>query len=56
MKAQLIVIGAVPRTRVGSRLFGKTGQLLRDTTCQVLAVPVAAVANHVTEDVRKEAA
>jgi nucleotide-binding universal stress UspA family protein len=56
MKAQLIVIGAKPRTRIGSRLFGKTGQLLRDATCPVLAVPVAAVANHATEDVRKEAA
>jgi nucleotide-binding universal stress UspA family protein len=55
-KAQLIVIGAAPRSRVGARLFGKTGQLLRDATCPVLAVPVAPVANQATEDVRKEAA
>ena len=40
MKAGLLVIGAARRTRIGSRLFGKTGQLLRDATCPVLAVPV----------------
>ena len=55
-KAQLIVIGAARRSRIGSRLFGKTGQLLRDARCPVLAVPVAAVANQVTGGVLKQAA
>jgi len=39
INAELLVIGATPRTRVGSRLFGETGQILRDTRCPVLAVP-----------------
>ena len=30
---------AEARTRLGSRLFGKTAQLLRDAACPVLAVP-----------------
>ena len=55
-KAQLIVIGAQRRTRIGSKLFGKTGHLLRDANCPVLAVPVAAAANHATENVRRKAA
>jgi nucleotide-binding universal stress UspA family protein len=38
--ASLLVIGAGGRTRIGSRLFGRTGTLLRDATCPVLAVPV----------------
>jgi nucleotide-binding universal stress UspA family protein len=38
--ASLLIIGAGGRTRVGSRLFGTTGTLLRDSTCPVLAVPV----------------
>jgi nucleotide-binding universal stress UspA family protein len=55
-KAQLIVIGAARRTRIGSKLFGKTGQLLRDAECPVLAVPVATVAHQATENVRRQAA
>jgi nucleotide-binding universal stress UspA family protein len=43
--ASLLVVGAGGRTRVGSRLFGKTGTLLRDATCPVLAVPIAASAD-----------
>ena len=39
INAELLVIGATPRTRVGSRLFGETGQILRDARCPVLAVP-----------------
>jgi nucleotide-binding universal stress UspA family protein len=39
--ASLIVIGARERTRIGSRLFGKIGTLLRDARCPVLAVPVS---------------
>lgn len=56
LKAQLIVIGAARRTRIGSRLFGKTGQLLRDATCPVLAVPVPQTAKQRSEDLRKAAA
>jgi nucleotide-binding universal stress UspA family protein len=56
MRAQLIVIGAARRNRIGSRLFGKTGQLLRDAKCPVLAVPVADVANQATENVGRQAA
>ena len=56
MKAQLIVIGAVRRTRIGNRLFGKTGQLLRDVRCPILAVPIPTVARQATDNVRKEAA
>lgn len=60
MKAQLVVIGAARRTRIGSRLFGTTGQLLRDSTCPVLAVPALAAAHadtdQVTKDVLKQAA
>ena len=44
LKAQLLVIGAASRTRVGSRLFGKTAQLLRDAECPILAVPVRSAA------------
>lgn len=39
MQAGLLVIGAAPRNRVGRRLFGKTGELLRDARCPILAVP-----------------
>jgi nucleotide-binding universal stress UspA family protein len=56
MKAQLIVIGAARRTRIGSTLFGKTGQLLRDARCPILAVPSATVARQATDTVREEAA
>jgi nucleotide-binding universal stress UspA family protein len=55
-KAQLIVIGAARRSAIGSKLFGKTGQLLRDARCPILAVPVAAVANQATTEVHKQAA
>jgi universal stress protein A len=55
-KAQLIVIGAARRSAIGSRLFGKTGQLLRDAKCPILAVPVATVAKQVTRDVHEQAA
>jgi nucleotide-binding universal stress UspA family protein len=50
MKAQLIVIGAARRSRIGSKLFGKTGQLLRDATCPILAVPVSDAAEHLHEE------
>ena len=56
MKAPLIVIGAARRTRVGSKLFGKTGQLLRDTRFPILAVPMATVARQASDDVWEEAA
>jgi nucleotide-binding universal stress UspA family protein len=56
LNAQLVVIGAAPRTRIGRRLFGRTGQLLRDATSPVLAVPVAAAATHGTTDQRRRAA
>lgn len=55
-KAQLIVIGAARRTRIGSKLFGTTGQLLRDAECPVLAVPVREAAKERHEDLTKEAA
>lgn len=55
-RAQLIVIGAARRTRIGSTLFGKTGQLLRDAPCPILAVPVPAVAVQATDDAREQAA
>ena len=55
-KATLIVIGAARRNRIGSRLFGTTGQLLRDANCPVLAVPVATVVNHAGENVGQQAA
>ena len=54
--AQLIVIGAARRTWIGSRLFGNTGQLLRDAKCPVLAVPVTDAANARTNDLNKLAA
>ena len=56
MKSQLIVIGAEPRTRIGSYLFGTTGQLLRDAKCPVLAVPVRAAAKARTNDLNQVAA
>jgi len=56
MKAQLLVIGAVRRSALGSRLFGKTGQLLRDATCPVLAVPAVSAALSAVEDVHPLAA
>jgi nucleotide-binding universal stress UspA family protein len=56
MKAQLIVIGAARRTWIGSKLFGKTGQLLRDARCPILAVPSPTVAHQATDNVRDRAA
>ena len=56
MKAQLLVIGAVRRSGLGSRLFGKTGQLLRDAPCPVLAVPAGSVTHSATEDIQSLAA
>jgi len=55
MKAPLIVIGAAPRTRIG-RLFGKTGQLLRDARSPILAVPIPTVAREATDNFWEEAA
>ena len=49
MKTPLIVIGAARRTRVGSRLFGMTGQLIRDARGPILAVPIAREARHATD-------
>ncbi len=49
MNAQLLVIGAARRSTLGSRLFGTTGQLLRDAPCPVLAVPAMAAARADTE-------
>jgi nucleotide-binding universal stress UspA family protein len=48
--ASLLVIGAGGRTRIGSRLFGKTGTLLRNATCPV-AVPIS---NAVREETGRE--
>ena len=56
MKAQLLVIGAASRTRIGSRLFGTIGQLLRDSPCPVLAVPASAAAQADTDEVTRLAA
>ena len=56
MNAQLLVIGAGRRSALGSRLFGKTAQLLRDATCPVLAVPAVAVARADIEPVQPLAA
>lgn len=39
MDADLIVIGARRRNRVGRRLFGVTRELLTDAICPVLAIP-----------------
>ena len=55
-QATLLVIGAAPRTRFGSRLFGKTGQLLRDARCPVLAVPAPAATQTDRRGVMKRAA
>jgi nucleotide-binding universal stress UspA family protein len=55
-KAQLLVIGAVCRSALGSRLFGKTAQLLRDATCPILAIPVTSATHSATEDVHSRAA
>ena len=55
-EAQLIVIGAAHRTRIGSKLFGKTGQLLRDAQCPVLAVPVPDAAKRGIEVMNRVAA
>ena len=55
MNAELIVVGAIRRSTLGSRLFGETGQLLRDAMCPVLAVPPAFTAS-ATEDARSLAA
>ena len=56
MKAELLVIGAVRRSALGSRLFGKTGQLLRDAPCPVLAVPAGSATHSATGDVHPLAA
>ena len=56
MKAPLIVIGAARRTRIGSTLFGKTGQLLRDVRGPMLAVPLSTVGRQATDSFWEEAA
>jgi nucleotide-binding universal stress UspA family protein len=56
MTAPLIVIGAARRTRIGSKLFGETGQLLRDARWPILAVPVPGVAQLATDNFWEEAA
>ena len=56
MNAPLIVIGAARRTPIGRRLFGKTGQLLRDARCPILAVPHPTVARQATDNFWEEAA
>jgi universal stress protein A len=54
--ARLLVIGAGRRSALGSRLFGKTAQLLRDATYPVLAVPAVSAARGDTEHLRPLAA
>jgi nucleotide-binding universal stress UspA family protein len=56
MKAPLLVIGAARRTRIGGRLFGKTGQLLRDARFPILAVPIPTIARQATDSFWQEAA
>jgi nucleotide-binding universal stress UspA family protein len=56
MNAELLVIGVGRRSALGSRLFGKTAQLLRDATCPILAVPTAEAARADTEYVQPLAA
>jgi len=56
LKPELLVIGAEVRTRLGSRLFGKTAQLIRDSACPVLAVPALRAARADDEKVTRLAA
>jgi nucleotide-binding universal stress UspA family protein len=56
LKPELLVIGAEARTRLGSRLFGNTAQLLRDSACSVLAVPALNAARADDEKVTRLAA
>ena len=56
LKPGLLVIGAATRTRIGSRLFGKTAQLIRDAACPVLAVPALKAARADDEKVARLAA
>jgi nucleotide-binding universal stress UspA family protein len=41
-QTDMIVVGTQSRTRVGRRMFGVIGQLLKEAPCPVLAVPVRA--------------
>jgi len=52
----LLVIGGRNRNRVGSRLFGKTGTLLRDATFPMLAVPISAAVARTVEAGERAAA
>ena len=56
LDASLLVIGAGGRTRIGSRLFGKTGTVLRDAQCPVLAVPISRALRNEAERQLKTAA
>jgi nucleotide-binding universal stress UspA family protein len=56
LKPELLVIGAEARTRLGSRLFGKTAQLIRDSACPILAVPALKAARAHDEKVTRLAA
>ena len=53
--ADVIIVAARPRTRVGRRLFGVTRELLRRAECPVLAIPAGAPALSQPE-VRRKAA
>ena len=56
LKPELLMIGAEARTRLGSKLFGKTAQLIRDSACPVLAVPALKAARADDEKVTRLAA
>ena len=56
INAGLLIIGAARRTRIGSRLFGNTGQLIRDARCPILAVPALEAAREETEHLTRLAA
>ena len=56
LKPELLVIGAEARTRLGSRLFGKTAQLIRDSASPILAVPALKAARAHDEKVTRLAA
>jgi len=53
--ADLVIVAARPRTRLGRRMFGVTRQLLRRAECPILAVPARATAAR-EQDVSRRAA
>jgi nucleotide-binding universal stress UspA family protein len=54
-QTDVVVVGTQSRTRLGRRMFGVIGQLLKEATCPVLAVPIRTAMIQERDDLRPAA-